>query len=169
MRETVVTDTAVEKTCPLPVMEELDDPPIIEELSKAIDSLASGKAPGNDGIPPEVIKAGKETSPLEQLHELLLQCWEEGSVPQDMRDANIITLYKNKGDRSDCNNYRGISLLNIVGKTFAHVMLNRLQTLAERVYPEAQCRFRAQRYSPRGSCKRNAESRDAPCTSLLST
>ena len=59
-------------------------------------------------------------------------------MPQDMRDANIITLYKNKGDRSDCNNYRGISLLSIVGKTFARVMLNRLKTLAERVYPEAQ-------------------------------
>ena len=43
MRETVVTDTAVENTCPLPVMEELEDPPTIEELSKAIDSIASGK------------------------------------------------------------------------------------------------------------------------------
>jgi len=63
----------------------------------------------------------------------LLECWEEGSVPHDMRDANIITMYKNKGDRSDCDNYRGISLLSIVGKTFARVMLNRLQTLAERV------------------------------------
>ena len=57
-------------------------------------------------------------------------------------DANVITLYKNKGD---CNNYRGISLLSIVSKTFARVMLNRLQTLAECVYPEAQCAFRAER------------------------
>ncbi|KAG6930003.1 hypothetical protein G0U57_004624, partial [Chelydra serpentina] len=57
----------------------------------------------------------------------------------------IVTLYKNKGDRSDCNNYRGISLLSVVGKVFARVILNRLQKLADRVYPESQCGFRAGR------------------------
>ncbi|KAI8491362.1 hypothetical protein Bbelb_309950 [Branchiostoma belcheri] len=57
----------------------------------------------------------------------------------------IITLYKNKGDRSDCNSYRGISLLSIVGKVFAKVVLSRLQVLANRVYPESQCGFRAER------------------------
>ena len=59
-------------------------------------------------------------------------------MSQDMRDAIIIILCKNSGDRGDCNNYRGISLLSVVGKTFARVVLNRLQKLAERVYPEAQ-------------------------------
>ena len=39
-------------------------------------------------------------------------------MPQDMRDAIIIIMYKNKGDRGDCSKYRGISLLSIVGKTF---------------------------------------------------
>lgn len=48
-----------------------------------------------------------------------------------MKDANIITLYKNKVDRSDCNNYRGITLLSIVGKLFARITLKRLQVLAE--------------------------------------
>ena len=62
-----------------------------------------------------------------------------------MRNANIVTLYKNKGDRSDCNNYRGISLLSIVGKAFARVALKRLQRVADRIYPESQCGFRAQR------------------------
>ena len=125
-------------------MEEFDAQPTVEELSKAIDSLAAGKAPGSDGLPPDLIKHCK-TALLIPLHELLVKCWEEGAVPQDMRDAKIITLYKNKGERSDCNNYRGISLLSIVGKVYARVVLARLQKLADRVYPESQCGFRAKR------------------------
>ena len=66
-----------------------------------------------------------------------------GHIPQDNRDAKIVTLYKNKGDRNDRNNYRGISLLSIVGKAFARVVLGRLQILASNVYPESQCGFRS--------------------------
>jgi len=142
--QNVVTDTALDAIPDLPVLEELDTPPTLEELSKAIDCLACGKAPGSDGIPPEVLKIGKPAL-IQPLHELLCLCWGQGHIPQDMRDANIVTLYKNKGDRSDCNNYRGISLLSIVGKAFARVVLARLQTLASRVYPESQCGFRAGR------------------------
>ncbi|GFR58285.1 hypothetical protein ElyMa_005356600 [Elysia marginata] len=57
------------------------------------------------------------------LHKLLLQCWDEGTSPQDMRDAKTITLYKNKGNLRDCNNYRGISTLSTVGKVLAQVVL----------------------------------------------
>ncbi|XP_037803947.1 uncharacterized protein LOC119598372 [Penaeus monodon] len=91
-RENVVTAAAAENTASLPVMEELDAPPSADKLSKAIDSLACGKAPGKDGIPPEVIKVGKKTALLHHLHQLLQQCWEEGTVPQEMRDTNIITI-----------------------------------------------------------------------------
>lgn len=80
--------------------------------SKAIDKLTSGKASGSDGIPripSEQVKQCKGTQ-LIPLYAILRQCWKEGSVPQDMMDADIITPYKNKGERSDCNNCRGISL-----------------------------------------------------------
>ena len=43
-----------------------------------------------------------------------------------MRDATIITPDKNKGDRSECNNYRGISLMSIVRKLFFRVLFTRL-------------------------------------------
>ena len=56
-----------------------------------------------------------------------------------MRDAIIVTLYKNKKGRRDCNNYQGISLLSIAVKLFARVVLKGLQVLAERFYPESSC------------------------------
>ena len=96
-KQNVVTTTALDAIESLPVMQELDTEPTIEELSNAIDRLASGKAPGSDGIPPDLIKHCKTTLLL-PLHEVLCQCWKEGAVPQDMRDAKIITLYKNKGE-----------------------------------------------------------------------
>lgn len=72
-------------------MQELDTPPTLEELSKAIDSLACGKALGKDGIPPKVLKQGKQTI-LQPLHKLLCLCWDQGFIPQDIRNANIVTL-----------------------------------------------------------------------------
>ena len=143
-KENTVSHSALEAIERLPTMDELDAEPTVVEFGKAIDRLASGKAPGSDGIPPDLIKQCKTTLLL-PLHVVLCQCWQEGNVTQDMRDAKIITLYKNKGERSDCNNYRGISLLTVVGKVFARVILIRLQRLAEQVYHESQCGFRAGR------------------------
>lgn len=121
---------------------ELDQLPTASELHKAVTLLKNGKSPGEDGISAELLKI---RCLLPILHNFLGKCWEHERFPDDMRDANIITLYKGKGDRGDCNNYRGISLLSIVGKLFARVILAKLQRLAERVYPEAQCGFRSGR------------------------
>ena len=93
---------------------------------------------------PDLIKHCK-TKLLLPLHEVLYQCWQEGSVPQDSRDSRIITIYKNKGERYNCNNYKGISLRSIVVKVFARVILIRLQKLAGRIYPGSKCGFRAER------------------------
>ena len=122
------------------ILSELDETPTKEELSKAISDISSGKAPGQDGIPAEVFKCGGSQL-LGNLNQLLCKCWKVGSVPQEMRDSTITTLYKNKGDRSDRHNYRGISPLCIAGKLFARVALYRLQKLAERVYPESPMWF----------------------------
>ncbi|XDV29424.1 hypothetical protein PO909_032554 [Leuciscus waleckii] len=94
---------------------------------------------------PQRVKCGKPAL-LEPLHDLLCLCWREGMMPHDMRNVKIITLYKNKGDRRDCNNYRGISLLCVVGKVFARVIRGeQRKVLADRIYPVSQCGFRAKR------------------------
>lgn len=131
-------------------MPELDGEPTIEVLSKAIDRLSSGKAPGKDYIPAKVIKRGK-SSLLVPLHKPLTQCWKEGSALQNMRDSNIVTLYKKKGDRSDCNNYSGLSLLSIVGKLFSCIVLHRHQIRADTDMPRVTVRLPLQEVK----CRRN--------------
>ena len=107
-RENIVSPSALDAMECLPTMEELDTEPTVEELSKAIDGLASGKAPGSDGILLDLIKHCK-TALLHSLHVVLCQCWQEGAVPQDARDARTITLFKNKGERSDCRCGGGVA------------------------------------------------------------
>ncbi|XP_068756780.1 uncharacterized protein [Montipora capricornis] len=75
-RINTVSQDALDAIEDLPVLEELDAETTMEELSKTIDALASGKAPGEDGIPPEIIKCGKSAL-LQPLHELLCLCWSE--------------------------------------------------------------------------------------------
>lgn len=141
-QEVAICPGALTSLTPRSVMTELDDPPTADEFLVALQSLKLGKSTGLDNLPAELVKLGCVFSPL---YALLLRCWDEETIPQDMRDADIVTLYKGKGDRGDCNNYRGISLLSIVGKAFAKVVLRRLETLASQIYPESQCGFRAGR------------------------
>lgn len=46
-----------------------------------------------------------------------------------------------KEDRHDCNNYRGISLLSVVRKMFAHLILLCLHCFANWILPGSQARF----------------------------
>ena len=136
---------AIDRIPQQPPKMELDVAPTLQETVKAIEQMKAGKAAGKDGIPPEIWKEGGLALHT-KLHDLFVCCWERGKLPQDLRDAVIITLYKNKGGKSDCSNYRGITLLSIAGKILARVLLNRLvPTIAEDHVPESQCGFRANR------------------------
>ena len=44
--------------------------------------------------------------------------FECGAVPGDWISVVIVPLYKGKGKRTECKNYRGISLLSVVGKIY---------------------------------------------------
>ena len=114
------------------------------ELMSAIFSVQEEQAPGRDGIPSEIWKHGGPKT-TECLYKLIQEVWDTQKVPQDWKDASMVPLYK-KGDRKDCGNYRGISLLSIVSKIFSRVLLNRLNIhITSKVLPESQCGFRSGR------------------------
>ena len=50
--------------------------------------------------------------------------FESGVVPEDWNSALIIPLYKGKGERTECKNY--ISLLTMIGKTYAGILVDRV-------------------------------------------
>ena len=53
--------------------------------------------------------------------------WTTEMVPGHWRAGDIVTIFK-KGDREDPGNYRGINLLNVVGKLYTKVIDSRLST-----------------------------------------
>ncbi|CAM4708723.1 unnamed protein product [Leuciscus chuanchicus] len=127
----------------LPPTMHLDTPPLYSELRQAIAGLKNNKSVGPDGIPAEVFKHGGYTL-MRRLHLLIQNIWEHGTLPQDWKDANIVVIYKQKGDRAV--NSRGISLLSIAGKVLAKIMLSRLvKHISEAVLPGTQCGFRKSR------------------------
>jgi len=111
-----------------------------EESDKAIASLKNWKAPGSDSIPSELIKYGGK-----QLHcaifKICQKIWKDERVPTSWNEAIIIPLHK-KGDKTICENYRGISLLNSAYKIFSNILLNRLEPYVEENLGEYQCGFR---------------------------
>ncbi len=99
-----------------------------------------GKAPGENGITAALLRATGDPG-VKWLKRIFDAAWREGEVPLRFRTATLYPIYK-KGDRTDCDNYRGIALLDVTGKVLARILADRLAPWAEGVLAEAQCGFR---------------------------
>ena len=122
---------------------ELDSPSSEEELSQALSRLKKRRAGGKSGILPELILCGGAEL-WSRILKLMQQVWEEGRVVGVWQDAVVVPVPK-KGDLRHCDNWRGISLLDVVGKIMARIMKERLEVIVGIVLPESQCGFRKER------------------------
>ena len=107
---------------------------LTSEVERALSQMTSSKAPGEDQIVAEMIRAGSEIAPS-KIQELYTAVLRTETVPKEWKNAIIITLILKKGDK-DLTNYRPISLLSHIYKLFMKV-LNRLNSsLNEHQQPE---------------------------------
>ena len=126
----------------VPLMrDENEDDITEEEVERALKEMKVGKAPGVDGVRAEMLKEGGVTV-VEWLLRVFIVCFVLSVVPEDWVLAIIIPLFKGKGDVHDCSNYRGISLLSVVGKLYGRILINRIKGKTENVISEVQGGFR---------------------------
>jgi len=98
--------------------------------------MKRNKAPGPDGIPVEFFKAFFCNHDIEERFTSTGKCLEiifnkiwEGSFPNEWNSAFIVSIPK-KGDLSNCNNYRGISLINVGLKILTKTVTDRISKYA---------------------------------------
>ena len=106
----------------------------------AIGKLKSHKSLGIDEIPAELIKAGGGTI-CGEIHKLITSVWKKEKLPEVWKESIIVPIHKKGGDKTDCNNYRGISLLPTSYKILSNILLSRLTPYAKEIIGDHQCCF----------------------------
>jgi hypothetical protein len=135
-------DNDVKKT-EIHTAEPLVPEPSAFEFEMATEKLKSYKSPGVDQIPAELIKAGGSKTCCE-IHKLIISIWNKDELPDQWKESIIVPVYK-KGDKTDCSNYRGISLLSTTYRILSNILLSRLTRYAEEIIGDHQCGFRRNR------------------------
>jgi hypothetical protein len=108
-------------------------------VEMAIENLKRHESPGTDQIPPQLIKAGGVIIRSEN-HKLTISIWNKEELPEEWKDSVIVPVYK-KGDKRDCSNYQGISLLSTTYKILSNILSSRLTPYAEEIIGYHQCGF----------------------------
>ena len=86
-----------------------------EMIANQIKKMKDNKAHGVDGIPPKLLKEIVEQISTPFAKNFFNLSLEEGIVPSEWKEANIMPLFK-KGSRNKPENYRPVSLTSVVCK-----------------------------------------------------
>ena len=89
-------------------------------VMKLLTNINEQKATGPDKIPGKILKMCAHE--LADIFVLLFQAsLDQGKVPEDWKNANIVPLFK-KGDKSKAENYRPVSLTSVTCKLLEHII-----------------------------------------------
>jgi hypothetical protein len=93
------------------------------EVEMAIEKFKRFKSPYIDQVSAELIKAGG-IKIFSEIHKFIYSIWNKEELPKLWKESIIVPIYK-KGDKTDCSNYHGISLLSTTCKILSNVILSR--------------------------------------------
>jgi hypothetical protein len=105
-----------------------------------VSSLKNYKSPGIDQIPAELIQIGDEI--LRHINYI----WNKEELPDQWKESIIVPVHK-QGHKTDCSNYRGISLLSASHTILPNILPSRLSTSTYivKITGDHQCGFRRNR------------------------
>lgn len=138
-------------------LRQLNRPISMAEMRATIRRMKRHKAAGGDGVPADFIKmvlAEKTSRMATAMLSLLQYMWKHGMIPQDWGTSTVVSIPK-KGDLTDMNNYRGISLIATVLKVLISIVGRRLDDQFEdkKLYSRAQAGFRrSEECATQGAC-----------------
>uniref|UniRef100_A0A674A953 Reverse transcriptase domain-containing protein n=1 Tax=Salmo trutta TaxID=8032 RepID=A0A674A953_SALTR len=98
----------------------------IEEVTKAIQLLASNKVPGDDGFSVHFYKTLIDTVIPDKLLKVYHKTKERGPFPKPLNFSIIALLPKPNNNLLECSSYRPIQLLNMNNKIFGKILAGRL-------------------------------------------
>jgi hypothetical protein len=70
--------------------------------------------------------------------------WNNEELPDQWNESILLPIHKN-GDKTDCSNFRGISLLSTSYKILSNILLSRLSPYIDEIAGDHQCGFRCNR------------------------
>lgn len=110
-----------------------------ETISIMLENLDVSKGAGCDGVSPRYISMCAKSLAY-PLSIIFTRSMREGFFPSVWKRANIVPIHK-KGSRSNIENYRPISILNIFGKVFEKIVYCNIYPIISRGISDSQHGF----------------------------
>jgi hypothetical protein len=113
------------------------------EVEFAVTNQKNYKLPASDKIPAELIQVGGEIL-MSAIHNLINSIWNMEELPDQWKESIITSIHK-KGDKTDCNNHRRISMLSTLYQILSNIFLSRLSPYTDEIIRDHQCWIRRNR------------------------
>lgn len=113
------------------------------EVRKQVHFLKNGRAPGPGDIYGELIKHGGDKL-YKHLTKLFQTCVNKQDIPEEWKISYLTTIFK-KGDKTVCDNYRGIAVTNTLSRIYGRIIKTRMEKEYQDMEAEEQAGFRVGR------------------------